>query len=44
LKIRSGTVPKPIKLTEDGRACGWFGHQILAWQKDRIAAQTKQSA
>jgi predicted DNA-binding transcriptional regulator AlpA len=27
-KIKSGELPKPLKLTESGRAKGWTGEQI----------------
>jgi predicted DNA-binding transcriptional regulator AlpA len=36
-KIKTGVIPKPVALDEDGRACGWFGKTILAWQAGRIA-------
>jgi predicted DNA-binding transcriptional regulator AlpA len=35
LKIEEGVVPKPIKLDDNGRAVGWYGRTILAWQRDR---------
>jgi predicted DNA-binding transcriptional regulator AlpA len=32
-KIRTGQVPAPISLSDSGgRAKGWFGRQIIAWQ------------
>ncbi|MDF0521590.1 hypothetical protein P0R31_30550 [Bradyrhizobium yuanmingense] len=43
-KIETGEVPKPISLSESGRARGWFGRTILAWQRSREEAAAKQSA
>ena len=34
-KIRTGEIPAPVKLSDTGRACGWFGRAILDWQKSR---------
>jgi predicted DNA-binding transcriptional regulator AlpA len=42
-KIESGEVPMPVKLTDTGRASGWFGRQILTWQAER-QAKTAQPA
>ena len=39
-KIRTGA--PPIKLTDSGRAKGWFGRTILKWQQEREAAAAKQ--
>ncbi|MCK1307849.1 MULTISPECIES: hypothetical protein [unclassified Bradyrhizobium] len=36
-KIASGEVPSPISLSDTGRAKGWFGRVILAWQAEREA-------
>jgi hypothetical protein len=35
LKIESGEIPAPIALSDGGRARGWFGRTILAWQRER---------
>jgi prophage regulatory protein len=34
-KVREGSFPRPIKL--GGRASGWLGSEIAAWQRQRIA-------
>jgi hypothetical protein len=41
--INKGIVPKPIALSDTGRAKGWFGRTILAWQaeRERKAAEEK---
>jgi prophage regulatory protein len=33
--IANGTFPKPIQL--EGRAVGWLEHELITWQKRRIA-------
>ena len=38
-KIRSGELPEPVRLWEGGRACGYWGSQIL-----QIKAQTMKVA
>lgn len=43
-KIETGEVPKPIALSDSGRARGWFGRTIIAWQRSREEAAAKQSA
>jgi len=40
-RIKSGDIPPPVKLSTSGRAAGWFGRQIIAWQAERIAASAK---
>jgi len=37
IKILSGEIPTPIALSDGGRARGWFGRTIIAWQKEREA-------
>jgi predicted DNA-binding transcriptional regulator AlpA len=47
LKIKSGEVPRPVSLSDSGRAKGWFGREILKWQAARQAksdADAKQEA
>jgi hypothetical protein len=34
-RIKSGDVPMPISLSDHGRARGWFGRSIIAWQRER---------
>lgn len=43
-KIETGEVPRPISLSNSGRARGWFGRAILAWQRSREEAAARQSA
>jgi predicted DNA-binding transcriptional regulator AlpA len=43
-KIKSGEVPPPVRLSTSGRAAGWFGRQIIAWQAERLAASAKAEA
>jgi predicted DNA-binding transcriptional regulator AlpA len=37
IKIKKGEVPRPVSLSDSGRAKGWFGRTILAWQAERQA-------
>jgi hypothetical protein len=37
-KIATGEIPKPISLSDSGRARGWFGRVILRWQQERERA------
>jgi predicted DNA-binding transcriptional regulator AlpA len=40
--INKGEIPTPIALSDTGRARGWFGRQIIEWQRRREeAALTK---
>ena len=36
-EISKGTFPKPVPLTEDGRAVGWSSTAVDAWVAARIA-------
>jgi predicted DNA-binding transcriptional regulator AlpA len=36
--IAGGKIPKPIPLTDGGRAKGWFGSQIIQWKAERLKA------
>jgi predicted DNA-binding transcriptional regulator AlpA len=38
LKIESGEIPPPVALSKGGRARGWFGRTIIAWQAERKRA------
>jgi predicted DNA-binding transcriptional regulator AlpA len=35
--IAAGIYPKPFRLSDGGRAKGWFGREIAAWQAWRKA-------
>jgi prophage regulatory protein len=37
--IKGGEFPKPISLSDNGRALGWLESDLLAWQNARIAAR-----
>ncbi len=38
-KIKRGQFPAPIKLSDSGRATGWLGRELIAWQQARAAAR-----
>ena len=42
-KIKRGQFPRPIKLSDSGRATGWLGHELIAWQQARAAARDAAS-
>jgi predicted DNA-binding transcriptional regulator AlpA len=35
--IASGEFPRPIPLSDSGRAVGWLSDEVAAWQRDRLA-------
>jgi prophage regulatory protein len=35
--VKAGEFPKPIKISDRGRAVAWFSDEIVAWQKARDA-------
>jgi prophage regulatory protein len=37
--VKDGTFPRPVKLSERGRAVGWLLEELLAWREQRIAAR-----
>ena len=37
--VRAGEFPKPIKLTDSGRAVAWDEAELVAWRERRIAAR-----
>jgi prophage regulatory protein len=44
-EISKGAFPKPILLTEDGRAVGWVSSDVDSWVAARVAdAQKKAGA
>jgi predicted DNA-binding transcriptional regulator AlpA len=43
-KIRTGEIPKPVALSDTGRARGWFGRDILDWQNKRRAKAAADAA
>jgi hypothetical protein len=42
--IEEGKLPALVSLTDNGRAKGLFGSQILEWKQKRIAAAAKKVA
>jgi predicted DNA-binding transcriptional regulator AlpA len=36
-KIQTGEIPRPVSLSDTGRARGWFGRSIIRWQAEREA-------
>lgn len=35
--VARGEFPRPIPLTDHGRAIGWLEHELWAWQQKRLA-------
>lgn len=33
--VRAGRFPRPVKISEDGRAVAWFDDEIDDWQEER---------
>lgn len=42
--IKNKRFPPPLKITDGGRAVGWLRRELLAWQRERIAARDKMLA
>lgn len=42
--VKNGRFPPPLKITEGGHAIGWLRRELLAWQRERIAARDKALA
>ncbi len=38
--IKAGEFPKPVPLSDTGRAVGWLEHDLIAWQNARIARRS----
>jgi hypothetical protein len=43
-KIAAGFIPAPIALSDDGRALGWFGAQVIEHQQRLMKAAEKRTA
>jgi hypothetical protein len=43
-KIKSGQIPEPKYLSDDGRSRAWTGDQIIQWRLDLDAAQAARAA
>jgi prophage regulatory protein len=37
--IKAGEFPKPVPLSDSGRAIAWLETDLIAWQNGRIAAR-----
>jgi predicted DNA-binding transcriptional regulator AlpA len=42
LKVKSGELPPPIKLSPSGSAVGWLGSQIIEYHRTRLALTTNK--
>ena len=42
--VAAGLFPKPIKISDKGRASGWLESEITAWINKRIADSRDQDA
>jgi len=42
--IKSGQFPRPIPLSDGGRAVAWLEHDLITWQHARIAARNGAAA
>jgi prophage regulatory protein len=41
--IKRGEFPKPIPLSDTGRAVGWVEDEVIAWQHKRLAKRDRAS-
>jgi len=44
LLIEQGRFPRPIRLSEGGRALGWYEDEVVAFQQARIAERDREAA
>ena len=42
--IKDGQFPKPVPLSDSGRAIAWLEADLIAWQNARIAARNAMAA
>jgi prophage regulatory protein len=42
--VKAGKFPKPIKLSDNGRAIGWLESDLIEWQASRVAARDRDVA
>jgi len=40
--VRTGDFPKPLKLTDRGRAKAWLESELVEWQQRRIALRDQE--
>lgn len=43
-KVRNGELPKPIKLSDSGKAIAWVRTELEAWLASRIAKRDRGAA
>jgi len=43
LLIEQGKFPRPFRLSEGGRALGWYEDEIIAFQQARIAERDREA-
>jgi prophage regulatory protein len=41
--IAAGEFPRPIRLSDTGRAKGWLEHEVALWQQSRLAKRDDNS-
>ena len=39
--IKAGEFPRPVPLSDRGRAVAWLEHELLAWQSQRVARRDR---
>jgi prophage regulatory protein len=39
--VQDGTFPRPIKITDGGRAIAWPEEELVAWREERLAARDR---
>jgi prophage regulatory protein len=42
--IKTGEFPKPVPLSDSGRAIAWLEQDLIAWQNARVAARNAEAA
>ena len=42
--IKAGEFPKPVPLSDNGRAVAWLEHDLITWQTARISARNSVAA
>lgn len=42
--IKAGEFPKPVPLSDSGRAIAWLEQDLIVWQNARIAARNAEAA
>ena len=42
--IKSGQFPKPVPLSDSGRAVAWLEADLIAWQTARVSARNTEAA